>query len=181
LSQPRLERGRTVFLDRDGTINKRPPEGEYVSYPESLELLPGAAEAIRMLEAHPAKAVVITNQQGIALEKMTEADLETVHERLVAELGRQGAHLDGIVHCPHRDGSCNCRKPATGMFERAVREIEGVQIEGGAMIGDSEIDIEAGRRLGLTTVRVGGPAGAAVADHAASSMLEAIRWLTGPP
>ncbi len=82
---------------------------------------------------------------------MTEADLSAVNERIVSELARSGAHLDGILHCPHHAGTCECRKPGTGMFERAAREIEGVVIECGAMIGDSAIDIEAGRRLGLTT------------------------------
>jgi D-glycero-D-manno-heptose 1,7-bisphosphate phosphatase len=179
LSPARLAPGRTVFLDRDGTINESPPEGEYLSSADDVRLLPGAAEAIRLLDEHPAKVVVVTNQRGIALGKMTEADLGAVNERLESELARSGARLDGILHCPHHAGTCECRKPGTGMFERAAREIEGVAIEGGAMIGDSAIDIEAGRRLGLTTVRLGASGtGDPVSDHEASTLLEAVRWLT---
>lgn len=171
--------GRTVFLDRDGTINESPPEGEYLAAAADVRLIPGAAEAIRVLNEHPAKVVVATNQRGIALGKMTEADLSAVNERLVAELARGGAKLDGILHCPHHAGTCECRKPGTGMFERATREIEGVEIDGAAMIGDSAIDIEAGRRLGLTTVRLGasGPSDPPP-DHEAPTLLEAVHWLT---
>jgi D-glycero-D-manno-heptose 1,7-bisphosphate phosphatase len=180
LSRRRLEPGRTVFLDRDGTINESPSEGEYVTSPGAIRPIPGAAEAIRMLNEHPAKVVVVTNQRGIALGKMTEADLEAIHERLRAELAGSGAYLDGIVHCPHHAGACDCRKPGTGMFERAAREIEGVEIDGGAIIGDSAIDIEAGRRLGLTTVRLGESGeGDPAPDREAPSLLEAVRWLSG--
>lgn len=178
MSPPRLAPGRTVFLDRDGTINESPPEGEYLSSADDVSLIPGAAEAIRILNEHPARVVVVTNQRGIALGKMTEADLSSVNERLESELARSGAHLDGIFHCPHHAGTCECRKPGTGMFERAAREIEGVKIEGAAMIGDSAIDIEAGLRLGLTTVRLGvsGP-GDPVPDREAPNLLEAVRLL----
>ena len=179
MSPSRLERGRTVFLDRDGTINESPPEGEYLTSPDAVRLIPGAAEAIRTLNEHPAKVVVVTNQRGIALGKMTEADLAAVHERLVSELAGAGARLDGIFHCPHHVEACDCRKPGTDMFERAAREIDGVGIEGGAMIGDSAIDIEAGRRLGITTVRLGeSPASDPTPSHGAENLLAAVRWLT---
>lgn len=179
MSPARLAPGRTVFLDRDGTINESPPEGEYLSAADNVRLLPGAAEAIRILNERPAKVIVVTNQRGIALGKMTETDLDAVNAQIEAELTRSGARLDGIFHCPHHAGTCECRKPGTGMFEQAAREIEGVTIEGGAMVGDSAIDIEAGRRLGLATVRLGasGP-GDPTPDHEAPNLLEAARWLT---
>lgn len=178
MSRARLAPGRTAFLDRDGTINESPPEGEYVTSPGEVRLLPGAAEAIRLLNEHPAKVVVITNQRGIALGKMTEADLTAVNDRLEAELARSGARLDGIVHCPHESGTCDCRKPATGMFERAAREIEGVEIEGGAMVGDTARDVEAGRRLGITTVRLGASGtGDPSPEHETQDLLGAVRWL----
>lgn len=179
MSPARLAPDRTVFLDRDGTINEPPPEGEYLTSADDLRLIPGAAEAIRTLNEHPAKVVVVTNQRGIALGKMTEADLSAVNERLRSELTRFGAHLDGILHCPHHAGACDCRKPGTAMFERAAREIEGVALEGGAMIGDSAIDIEAGLRLGLTTVRLGESSPPdPVPDHDTATLLGAVRWLT---
>lgn len=182
MSRARLEPGRTAFLDRDGTINESAPEGEYVTSPDAARLLPGAAEAIRVLNEHPVKVVVITNQRGIALGKMTEGDLAAVNARIEADLAQAGARLDGIVHCPHHTGSCDCRKPGPGMFERAAREIEGVEIEGGAMVGDSPLDVEAGRRLGLITVRLGEPTeGDPQADHDTADLLGAVRWLLAAP
>jgi D-glycero-D-manno-heptose 1,7-bisphosphate phosphatase len=179
LNRARLERGRTVFLDRDGTINESPPEGDYLAAAADVRLIPGAAEAIRILNEHPAKVVVVTNQRGIALGRMSEADLAAVNERIASELGRHGARLDGILHCPHQTGTCDCRKPGTGMFERAAREIEGVGIEGGAMVGDSGIDVEAGRALGLTTVRLGESKPPELEpDHEAADLLAAVHWLT---
>lgn len=179
MSRPRLAPGATAFLDRDGTINESPPQGEYVTSPESVRLLEGAAEAVRLLNEHPAKVVVVTNQRGIALGKMSEADLERVNGRLARELGRSGAGLDAILHCPHHEGACDCRKPGPGLFERAAREIEGVELAGAAMIGDTARDVEAGNRLGLRTVRIGtAAAGEPAADHEAASLLDAVRWLT---
>lgn len=180
MSPPRLEPGRTAFLDRDGTINEAAAEGEYVTSPEEIRLLPGAAEAIRVLNERDIRVVVVTNQRGIALGTMSEADLRRVNERLIEDLARYGAHLDAILHCPHHEGACECRKPGTGMFERAAREVEGVELAGAAMIGDTARDIEAGRRLGLTTVRIGSSAaGDPAADHEAANLLSAARWLIG--
>jgi len=182
LSGALLEAGATAFLDRDGTINMSPPEGEYLSSPGQLQLLDGAAEAVRLLNEHPAKVVVVTNQRGIALSRMSEGDLRRVHDRLEGELGRHGAHLDGILHCPHPEGACDCRKPAPGMLERAAREVEGVELAGAAMVGDTARDVEAGRRLGLTTVRIGAPAeGEPAADYEAMDLLDAVRRLLAPP
>jgi D-glycero-D-manno-heptose 1,7-bisphosphate phosphatase len=179
LSPTRLAPGRTVFLDRDGTINESPPEGEYLTSADDVRLIPGAAEAVRILNEHPAKVVVVTNQRGIALGKMREADLSAVNKRIESELAGSGARLDGIFHCPHHAGACECRKPGAGMFKQAAREIEGVGIEGGAMVGDSAIDIEAGRRLALTTVRLGASGtGDPAPDHESPTLLEAVRWLT---
>ena len=177
-----LAPGTTAFLDRDGTINEPAAEGEYIVAPAEVRLLPGAAEAIARLNALPAKVVVVTNQRGIALGKMTEADLAAVNDRLRELLADRGAHLDAILHCPHGLDSCDCRKPGPGMFERAAREVDGVSLDGAAMIGDSAIDVEAGRRLGMTTVRLGP---SAVADptptHEAPELLSAVAWLLSAP
>lgn len=179
MSERRLEPGRTAFLDRDGTINVPAAPGEYIVAPAEVELLPGAAAAIRQLNELPAKVVVVTNQRGIALGKMTEADLGAVNDRLTELLGAAGARLDAILHCPHPEDSCDCRKPGPGMFERAAREVPGVAIAGGAMVGDSAIDVLAGSRLGLTTVRLGtAAAGDPEPDWTADSLLDAVRWLT---
>jgi D-glycero-D-manno-heptose 1,7-bisphosphate phosphatase len=169
---------RTVFLDRDGTINRGAAEGGYIRSPEEVELLPGAAEAIRPLNELPAKVVVVTNQRGIALGLMSEEDLAAVNARLGELLAAAGAQLDAILHCPHEKGECDCRKPGPGMFERAVREVPGVSLEGAAMIGDSALDVEAGNRLGLTTIRLGPSApGDPEPDFEAPDLLAAVRRL----
>ena len=176
----RIEPGATVFLDRDGTINVPAPEGEYITAPEQVALLPGAAKAIRTLNELPASVVVVTNQRGIALGLMGEEDLARVNERLVELLAAEGARLDAIYHCPHEKGACECRKPGPAMFERAARELEGVELEGAVMVGDSALDVEAGRRLGMTTIRLGEPEpGDPMADHGAADLAAAVRRLSG--
>jgi D-glycero-D-manno-heptose 1,7-bisphosphate phosphatase len=171
---------RTVFLDRDGTINRGAAEGDYIRSPEEVELLPGAAEAIRLLNQLPAKVVVVTNQRGIALGLMGEDDLAAVNARLEQLLAAEGARLDAILHCPHEKDECDCRKPGPGMFERAAREVPGVSLEGAAMIGDSPLDVEAGNRLGLTTIRLGPSAsGDPEPDFEAPDLLAAVGELIG--
>lgn len=177
----RLEPGSTAFLDRDGTINVGAAAGDYVTSPDQIELLPGAAAAIRRLNQLPAKVVVVTNQRGIALGLMSEADLAAVNARLEELLASDGARLDAILHCPHGKGECDCRKPGPGMFERAAREVPGVRLEGAAMVGDSPLDVEAGARLGLTTVRLGdASASDPKADRQVADLAAAVDWLLAP-
>lgn len=180
MSAPRLTVGATVFLDRDGTINESPPEGEYLASPSEVALIAGAAAAIGRLNEHGTKVVVVTNQRGIALGRMTEDDYAAVAERVAVELDAAGARLDAVFHCPHHADSCDCRKPGPGMFERAAREVPGAMLEGAAMVGDSALDVEAGNRLGLTTVRLGPTAaGEPRADHEATDLTAAVAWLLG--
>lgn len=179
MSGRRLEPGATAFLDRDGTINQGAAPGEYIVAPGEVRLLPGAGEAIRRLNELPAKVVVVTNQRGIALGRLSEDDLAGVNARLTELLEAEGARLDAIFHCPHPEDRCDCRKPGPGMFERAAREVPGVALAGAAMVGDSALDVLAGERLGLTTVRLGqAAAGDPDADAKVDSLLEAVRWLT---
>lgn len=180
MSRARLRAGQTAFLDRDGTINRNAPEGEYNASPDDIALLDGAAAAIRALNEAAVHAVVVTNQRGIALGRMTEADLAAVNQRLADLLAAEGARLDAILHCPHDRDECDCRKPGTGMLERAARKVPGVSTEGAAMVGDKGSDVEAGRRLGLTTVRIGPSApGDPEPSHAAADLAGAVAWLLG--
>lgn len=178
MTAPRLAAGATVFLDRDGTINESAREGEYVMEPAEVRLLPGAGEAIRRLNEFPAKVVVVTNQRGISLGRMSEDDLADVNAELHQQLDWEGARLDAIIHCPHGKDECDCRKPGPGMFRRAEAEVRGVRIEGAAMIGDSPLDVEAGLRLGLTTIAIGAPRpGDPEPTHRARDLLDAVAWL----
>lgn len=153
---PGLSHPAVAFLDRDGTINEKAPDGEYIARPDELRLLPGAAQAIRALNDAGVSVIVVTNQRGIALGKLSESDLEAVH----AELGRKleeaaGARVDAFFHCPHDIGECDCRKPATGMFRQARQRLPWIDFAQAVMIGDSDTDVEAGRSLGTWTVRLG--------------------------
>ena len=148
-----------AFLDRDGTINVKAPEGDYIDSPARVELLPGAAEAVRRLNDAAIPVVIVTNQRGIALGRMTEDDLTAVHRRLDELLdGAAGARIDAYEHCPHDTGVCDCRKPGTAMLERAAERLGLGGFERTVMVGDSASDVEAGLRAGATTILLRGPA-----------------------
>jgi D-glycero-D-manno-heptose 1,7-bisphosphate phosphatase len=164
-----------AFLDRDGTINVKAPEGEYITQPEQLELLAGAAEGIRLLNRAGVPVVVITNQRGIALRQMTETDLTAVHARLRELLRQHDASIDAIFYCPHDKGVCDCRKPGTLLFRRAQSSLGLSTLRDTVMIGDSPSDIEAGQRAGARTVLLGPCEDAPDGFDVAPTLLDAVR------
>lgn len=171
-------RPQAVLLDRDGTINVKAPDGNYITQPHELELLPGAAQAISALNRVGVPVVVVTNQRGIALGRMTEADLRAVSVTLDHLLGREHAHIDRTFHCPHDQGTCACRKPGTLMLERARQWLGLSSLSDTVMIGDSPTDVLAGRSAGARTVLLGNGhplSGTAVAR----SLLDAVERLLG--
>jgi D-glycero-D-manno-heptose 1,7-bisphosphate phosphatase len=145
---------RAVFLDRDGVINRKALEDHYVTRWEEFHILPGVVEGITLLNRTGFCVIVVTNQRGIAKGLMTAADLEKMHERMSALFARSGATIDAIYFCPHEvDQFCNCRKPAPGMLLDAARS-RGIDLSASWMIGDSDIDVKAGKNAGCKTVRV---------------------------
>lgn len=145
-----------VFLDRDGVLNRNPPNGQFVTCWEEFELLPGVEDAVAELNRLGRKVIVVTNQRGIALGLYSKQDLDRMHDQLRQRLAARGARLDAIYVCPHDDGECNCRKPLTGLFEQAFQDFPAARPENSVMVGDSVRDIEAGSRLGMRTVFVAG-------------------------
>ena len=143
-----------VFLDRDGVINRKAPDGEYVTSWEDIRILPGVERAIGLLNGASRKVIVVTNQRGIALGHLSGPDLHSMHENLQKHLKSLGAHLDAIYFCPHDLGECNCRKPAPGLFEFAFRDFPEASPGNSVMIGDSNSDILAGARLGMKTILI---------------------------
>lgn len=148
---------RAVFLDRDGTINI---EKEYLYQAEDFEFIPGAAEAIRLLNLAGIMVVVVTNQSGVARGFYTEDDVENLHRHIDRELERYGARVDLWLYCPHHPAGrgsyalpCNCRKPLPGMLQEAAARHD-IDLEGSTMIGDKLADIEAGMAAGCRTVLV---------------------------
>jgi D-glycero-D-manno-heptose 1,7-bisphosphate phosphatase len=144
-----------VFLDRDGTIvvNKH-----YLADPDELELLPNAAAGLRDLRDLDARLVVVTNQSGIGRGYFDETALAAMHSRLEELLAAEGVELAGIYACPHApDAGCDCRKPAPGLYLQAVAEL-GLELEGSFVVGDGDVDMEAGARIGATAIRIGSEA-----------------------
>ncbi|OMC50265.1 HAD-IIIA family hydrolase [Mycobacterium sp. IS-1264] len=172
-----LRRVRTVFLDRDGTINVKAAEGEYVKSPEELVLLPGAAEALAALNAAGIRTVLVTNQRWLSEPSADPAHFDAIQSRLQELLAAEGAHLDAAYHCPHAADSCDCRKPLGGMLFRAARE-HGFDLAESVMIGDSEADVLAGRAAGAATVLLR-PGGGEVAnaDAVVDDLAAAVRLI----
>jgi D-glycero-D-manno-heptose 1,7-bisphosphate phosphatase len=142
-----------VFLDRDGTIVEDPG---YLHDPTAVRLLPGAAQAIRRLNAAGWLAVVVSNQSGIARGLYSEADYRAVERRLAEQLAAHGARLDASFFCPHHPeftGPCLCRKPGTKLFEDA-RTALGIDFHRSWFVGDRPSDVAPARPLGGTGLLV---------------------------
>lgn len=136
----RARRRPAAFLDRDGTVIV---ERNYLSDPAAVELIPGAAAALRML-AHAGYALVlVTNQSGLARGLIREAEFLAVQRRLTGLLAAEGVEFEAVYHCPHHPeytGPCECRKPGLGMYRRAAREL-GVDPASSIYIGDKVSDV----------------------------------------
>lgn len=142
----------SVFLDRDGVINRKLP-GRYVGTPEAFDMLPGVPEAFALLREKCQRIIVLTNQQGIGKGLMTEADLVTVHRHMLTLLG--DALPDRVYHCPDLAGPhALCRKPNIGMVLKALQDFPDIQLPGSYMVGDSPSDMEMASRCGLIGVRI---------------------------
>ncbi|NNG41175.1 HAD-IIIA family hydrolase [Flexivirga sp. ID2601S] len=142
-----------VFLDRDGTLNVHRPG--YIADPAALELLPGAAEAVRRCNAAGCAVVLVTNQRGMATGQLSRAQLLAVHRALAERLGAAGAHLDAIQVCPHQTGTCDCRKPLPGLLLRAFARAGWARPARCVLIGDQPGDLEAAAAAGVPSYRVG--------------------------
>ena len=168
-----------VFLDRDGVINRKAPEGDYVRSLAEFHFLPGALEGLALLGRLAVPLIVVTNQRGIARGHMTEEDVRAIHAHLLDRVREAGGRLDLILHCPHEAGTCDCRKPGTAMFEEAARAIPSIVLERSAVIGDKPSDMEAARRIGARAILIDAP-GERDADLVVADLPAAARALTEP-
>jgi D-glycero-D-manno-heptose 1,7-bisphosphate phosphatase len=136
---------KAIFLDRDGVINKKPAEHEYVTRWEEMEILPGAKEAITLIKRSGYLAVVITNQRGVARGKMKAEAVHEIHKKLNKKFNNQ---IDGFYCCFHsEEEKCECRKPKPGLVHKAAEELQ-IDLASSWMIGDSVSDIECGLAAG---------------------------------
>jgi histidinol-phosphate phosphatase family protein len=145
---------KAIFLDRDGVINRKAPEGEYISRWAEFRFLPGVFSAVLKLSQAGFKIFIITNQRGVALCKVQLQDLEDIHSRVKERFVHHGTVIDGIYFCPHDIAeNCLCRKPKPGLLQQAARDYA-LDLPSCWMIGDAPSDVEAGRAAGCRTARI---------------------------
>lgn len=149
---PRQQKYRTVFLDRDGVINRM--RADYVTQPQQLELLPRAVEAIARISRTGRQVIVVTNQSGIARGRVSPATVDRIHAHLSLLVLKGGGCIRAFLICPHAPlDRCACRKPAPGLFFRARDEL-GVVLSNAVMVGDQVSDLQAARAAGCTAILV---------------------------
>ncbi len=186
-----LLRKRAVFLDRDGTLIRH---CEYLTELSDLELFEETGEAVRLLNQRRIPAVVITNQSAVARGLLSEDGLLAIHSEMQARLRHRGAFLDAFYYCPHHptEGeqpyrrNCTCRKPQPGLIVKASDEL-GLSPRLSFMVGDSQSDLEAGRRAGCRTVLIETEGDenhslaeiGSSADFVATDVLQAVHWILG--
>ena len=144
----------TLFLDRDGVINKK-LEQRYVTNFDEFVFVINSDIAIRKLHKIFKRILIVTNQQGIGKGIMTEDDLNLLHLQMQRKLSVDFDLIDKIYFCPCLElDNCNCRKPKTGMLENAKLDFPDMKIEDSFLVGDSDSDIIAGKKFGLSTIKV---------------------------
>jgi D,D-heptose 1,7-bisphosphate phosphatase len=142
---------KAVFVDRDGTINI---DGPYLSDPDKFRMYPGVGEGISKLKKSGYKIIVITNQSGIGRGYFTEKNLLKIHEKMKEEFQHFNTKIDGIYYCPHHpDIYCECRKPKTKLFEKAIHDHD-IDVTKSYMVGDKMQDVEAGKKIGVKTILI---------------------------
>ncbi len=181
-----------VFLDRDGTLNQ---ECGYIADLKDLKLISGAAVAVRKLNQAGIAAVLVTNQSGAARGYYSEDHIRNLNAKLELLLKESGAVLDCMYYCPHLpeapvkqyESRCNCRKPATGLVERALTEIPDLDRSRLYVVGDKATDIELATNLNAKGILVTTGYGqdvlekrsqlTVVADAVCKDVLEAVDWI----
>lgn len=179
-----------IFLDRDGVLNRYLP-GDYVKTPDELDLLPGAGKAVARLNALGYPVYVISNQQGVAKELMTDADLDAVDAKLHAGVAGAGGTILRSYYCTHhKNARSTHRKPEPGMILEAARDHD-LDLAKSVFIGDTETDAQAARAAGVGTFVLvlsgkfaGRPEVAADAgcfpvppDFVCADLPEAVEWI----
>lgn len=167
----KIDVNKIVFLDRDGVINKCAAPHEYIINWDKFKFLENVPRAIMVLNNAGYKVVIISNQRCIALGIATSEQIEELHGRLNEELQKHNAHIDAFYYCPHNIGECDCRKPEIGLFHK-VEQLFEVDKLNSYMIGDSESDVLAGQRYGVTTIFIGNKK---IGDFQCSSLYEATK------
>ncbi|MEZ5195044.1 MAG: HAD-IIIA family hydrolase [Bacteroidales bacterium] len=147
-----IDAGWSLFLDRDGVINKRIP-GDYIKKWEEFEFLPGVLDALNLLTNRFGQTFIVTNQQGIGKGLMLESDLELIHDQMRTEIGYHGGKINKIYHSPYRvEENSVFRKPNIGLARKAKIDYPVIDFDKSIMVGDSVSDMGFGRNAGMITV-----------------------------
>lgn len=152
---PQIDKSWTLFLDRDGVINKK-LENDYVKSIDEFEFLPMALEAIKVFSNHFNKIIIVTNQQGIGKQLMTDFDLKKVHQHLIKEVKTFGGNIDAIYYAPQLASENSImRKPNIGMAITAKNDFPSIDFNKSVMIGDSISDMEFAQNTNMFEVFIG--------------------------
>jgi len=144
----------SLFIDRDGVINKRNFDG-YITHITEFEFLPGVIEAFKILRPIFENIFIITNQQGVAKKLMRIEDLNSIHEFMLANLLAENIEIQEVYCCTHLESeNCDCRKPKTAFFEIATQKYQNINKEKSFMVGDTITDMMFGRNSGIKTVLI---------------------------
>lgn len=179
---------KAIFLDRDGVINKDPDKWTEYSYVTDWSLfvfLPGVFEALKMLKDKGIKVILVSNQAGVSKGYFTKEKLDDITRSMRQEIEKHGGSIDDVYYCTHKsDDNCECRKPKTGLLEKAAKKHD-IDCKKTYFIGDSHVDVIAGRDVGCTTVfvlsgktpREEMETWEEKPDHVCKDLLEAVQWV----
>lgn len=146
-----------VFLDRDGVINKDPAgwtPHSYVTDWKYFRFLPGVLDALRILTERGYHIVIMSNQAGVGRGIYTKKKLNEITEMMLSKIKSKGGQVYAVFYCIHkREDNCDCRKPKTGLFKKAIGRHK-IDFKKTYFIGDTERDIEAGKNIGCKTILV---------------------------
>jgi len=147
---------RIVFLDRDGVINKYPGHFKYVTSQKEFKFLRGSRSAIGRLSRAGYKLFIVSNQAGVSKGLYSQRALDKMTDEMIRKIQKQGGKIEKVLYCTHQESeNCDCRKPKTGLIEKALKSVEGkVDFKNSFFIGDSIRDVKTGRSAGCKTILV---------------------------
>ena len=181
-TRPNPAASKILMIDRDGTINRRPPNGGYLTRWDDFDWLDDNVEAMQQLAKAGYRFIVISNQAGIGRGIVDLATVEDINRKMAAGLRERGVDIVDVYICPHHpEDNCDCRKPAPGMFRRAARE-HSFKLDRSVYIGDDPRDAVAAHNAGCPSVLIGperdvDPGNGVAATFTSATLLGAVAWI----
>ena len=176
---------KAIILDRDGVINKDPGFGDYIKSWAEFEFMPGAIDAIKLLNEHGYEIFVISNQAGVAKGLYSQEALDEITKNMLKEIEARGGKIRWVSYCTHAtDAGCDCRKPKTGQIKNATKGLD-IDFKNTYFIGDSRLDVGAGKNGGCKTILLltgkeneeDSKSWAHKPDFIKNNLMEAVKWV----